>query len=139
MLLIRATAWLSCALYLLAIIAGWRNAQRVARSAWIAGCAAFLCHLAAAFSFRHGWSHQAALEDTARQTAQLFGLHWGGGIYLNYLFTAVWTVDAIWMGLYPSAYHSRPRLLSAAIHVFMAFMFLNGALVFPIARWWSGY
>src|SRR5262245_35746347 len=54
-----------------------------ARLAWTLGCAFFIAHVASAFHFFHGWSHAAAYRETARQTAELTGLRWGGGIFLN--------------------------------------------------------
>lgn len=62
------------------------------------------------------------LEQTARQTAELFGVRWGG-LYGNYAFTAVWALDVI----------------AAVIHCFIAFLFFNAAVVF-VSGWvrWLG-
>src|SRR5687767_9943408 len=68
--------------------------RRAARVVWTVGCVLFLAHVACAFHFAHGWSHADAYRQTARQTRELFGLDWGGGLYLNYLFTLAWVVDA---------------------------------------------
>ena len=45
---------------------------------------------------------------------------WGGGLYLNYLFTAVWVADVLcwWRGL--AWYAARPRWLDLALHGFLA-------------------
>src|SRR5882762_2048787 len=99
------------ALYALAITvrlaAPARRAE--ARFLWTAGCLLFLAHVAAAFHFFHGWSHAHAYRETARQTRELFGIDWGGGLYLNYLFTLAWAADAAywwWGGL--DGYDRRP-------------------------------
>lgn len=113
----------------------WRRV--FARLAWTAGCLTYLAHVYGAFEFFHGWSHAAAYGETARQTEELFGLDWGGGLYFNYLFTVVWLADAAWWWMQPMRYETRPRWIAAAIHAFLAFMFFNGAVVFAtgFSRW----
>ena len=132
-LLTRWTVRVALALY--AVTAALRlstpDRRQVARALWTAGCILFLAHVAAAFHFFHGWSHAHAFRDTARQTRELFGIDWGGGLYLNYLFTAVWTADVAywwWAGL--DAYDRRPRWIGVALHGFFVFMAFNGAVVF---------
>jgi hypothetical protein len=129
-------AWL---LYLSALVFWLRARAQAARRAWIAGCLFYLGHVAAAFEFKHDWSHQSVYLATARQTSELFGINWGGGIYFNYLFTAVWVLDATWLWLRPDAYRRRPNWMSYAIHGYMAFLFFNATVVFG-SGWarWSG-
>jgi hypothetical protein len=105
--------------------------RRLARGLWTAGCLLFLAHVAAAFTWFHGWSHARAYAETARQTRDLLGIDWGGGLFINYLFTAVWTADVAywWLGGL-DAYDGRPRWLDFALHSFFAFMAFNGAVVF---------
>ena len=112
--------------------------RRAARFLWTLGCALFLAHVACAFHVFHGWSHGHAYRETARQTRELTGVDWGGGLYLNYLFTLVWVADVAywwWGGLY--VYDRRPRGVAAALHLFFAFMAFNGAVVFATGatRW----
>ena len=70
-LAVRATIWVS----LLAWTAGeWRRTAPAAsatsgRGAWTVGALAAVARTAAAFHFRHGWSHDDAVAETARQTA----------------------------------------------------------------------
>ena len=45
---------------------------------------ACLLHVWCAFNYLYQWSHAIACRDTARQTAELFGIQWGDGLYLNY-------------------------------------------------------
>jgi hypothetical protein len=109
-----------------------------ARALWTLGCLLFLAHVAAAFQFAHGWSHARAYAETARQTRDLFGLEWGGGIHFNYLFTVLWVVDATyWWAAGLGAYERRPRWIEVSLHAFFAFMAFNGAVVFArgATRW----
>ncbi|MGH9673937.1 MAG: hypothetical protein ACRD44_12215 [Bryobacteraceae bacterium] len=107
------------------------------RLAWTAGCLLYLAHVAAAFHFHHDWSHAAAYRATARQTAQTLGVDWGGGLWFNYAFTVAWCADALWWWIAPASRARRPRWLAAALHAFLAFMWLNGAVVFAsgFVRW----
>jgi len=57
--------------------------RREARLLWTTVCVLFLAHVAAAFQFFHAWGHAHAYRETARQTRELFGLDWGGGLYFN--------------------------------------------------------
>ena len=112
--------------------------RRGARALWTLGCALFLAHVACAFRFYHGWSHAHAYRETARQTRELFGLDWGGGLYFNYLFALAWAADVAywwWGGL--DRYDRRARWVAAALHLFLAFMAFNGAVVFATGatRW----
>jgi len=75
----------------------WRHPSRggQARAAWTAGAALTALHALAVFHYVHHWSQDAAVEHTARQTAALTGFHWGGGLYVNYAFIALWVSDAV--------------------------------------------
>ena len=130
--LVRVTIWLSLLAW---VAAEWRRgagpAMKVAgRRAWTVGAVAAVAHTAAAFHFRHRWSHEDALAETARQTLEVTGMDWGGGLFVNYLFVAVWTADAAWWWLHPEAFARRPRSLDEAVRGFLLFMFVNGAVVF---------
>jgi len=118
----------------------WIGSGPASRTWWTGGCLLFLAHVASAFHFQHHWSHDAAYAETARQTLELFGLNWGGGLYCNYLFTLLWTLDTIQWWTNPVSGAARKPWITAAIHAFMAFMFFNGAVVFaksPAVRWTS--
>src|SRR5689334_19798333 len=62
-----------------------------ARLFWALGCALLWAHIVFVFQFYHDWSHTRAFEHTARETAELVGFNFGGGIWFNYVFAAVWT------------------------------------------------
>ncbi|HYO62576.1 MAG TPA: hypothetical protein VER08_02855 [Pyrinomonadaceae bacterium] len=115
--------------------AGWDS---FARASWTAACAGLLAHVACAFHFHHGWSHAAAYRDTARQTAEVFGLDWGGGLYVNYALLVAWVADVgWWWGRGLRAYRRRPWPLAAAWHAFLLFIFFNATVVFEggFVRW----
>jgi hypothetical protein len=141
---IRWTVRIALALYAFALagkMLGKRNPCWLppARWAWTLGCVAYLGHVFCAFEFRHGWSHAAAYGETARRTEEMSGLDWGGGLYLNYLFTAVWVGDVLWWWLAPGGYERRPRWLGGMVPGFLGFMAFNGAVVFAAGpvRWAS--
>jgi hypothetical protein len=122
-LLTRLTIW--GALFAAAI-----GAWRPSRWAWTLGCAALLAHIACAFAFVHGWSHDDAYRETARQTAALTGLNWGGGVFFNYVFAAAWLADVFAWWLAPAVRARCPRWISLFWHGFFLFMVFNGAVVF---------
>ena len=74
-----------------------RNPARVepARTLYTAALAFAIVHVLVAFDLVYAWSHDAAIEATARQTAEVVGIRWGGGIFVNYLFLPLWSAD-VW-------------------------------------------
>ncbi|ANM30950.1 hypothetical protein ABI59_17255 [Acidobacteria bacterium Mor1] len=134
--LVVATIWVALACY----PAGpwgrvFRSGDRTDRSRplrliWTLGCAAFLAHVAASFHVFYDWSHGVALSETARQVEELFGVRSGSGLYLNYLFTLVWLVDAIAWWRWPGWPGNRARWALLAIHGFFLFMIFNATVVF---------
>jgi hypothetical protein len=133
------TARIAFVFYAAALAAWLTGRPRLARGAWTSGFLVYAAHVAAAFHFYHHWSHDAAYDDTARQTAELMGEPYGGGLYANYLFTALWALDVAWICLSPDSYRRRPRWISRSVHAFMAFLFFNAAVVF-VSGWfrWLG-
>src|SRR5262245_58915576 len=103
-------------LYAGALAAWITRRPRAASACWTAGLLVFLVHVAAAFHFYHHWSHAAAYQDTVRQTSELLGIEAGSGLYWNYVFTAVWAIDAVWMWAGARSYERRARWVTAAIH-----------------------
>lgn len=104
---------------------------RQRRAVWTVGCVFFLLHAAVAMHAGHAWSHG----DAFRHTEEVGGV--GAGIFVNYLFGAVWLGDVLWMGLAPNGYRSRPRWVGLAVHGFLAFVVFNATVVFatsPFAR-----
>jgi hypothetical protein len=103
---------------------------RRSRVFWTSGALLALIHSVAAFITFYGGSHHTARLETMRQTAALTGIEFSGGIYLNYLFLAVWLGDAAWWWIAPHTYRSRPRAVSFALRGFIVFIIVNGAIVF---------
>jgi hypothetical protein len=142
-ILTRVTIWITIVAFAVGFAAfalsrNRHNWDSVARVAWTAACVALLAHVAFAFNFYHGWSHDAAYRETARQTENVVGLNWGGGLYINYALIIGLVLDTIWwwvVGL--EAYRHRPWPLLAAWHGFLVFIIFNATVVFKtgLVRW----
>lgn len=101
-----------------------------ARLAWTLGVALALVHAGLAFHYVHGWSHSAAALETMQQAEARFGVGWSGGVYVNYVFLAIWGLDTCWWWLSAESRSTRSRGLEATRWAFFVFMFVNGAVVF---------
>lgn len=142
-LLTRASVWLAVSGYaigvgLILLARGRREWLLTARLVWTIGCVAMIVHIGFAFHFYHGWSHTAAYVETARQTSDVVGIDWGGGVWINYAFVALWAFDAgswWWNGI--EAHRCRYWLLSATWQFLLVFMFFNALVVFEsgVMRW----
>lgn len=102
------------------------------RNLWSSACVLMTVHVMAAFHWDHGWSHVAALRHTAEQTARVTGIHWGGGLYFNYLFLGMWIADVI--GLWRSSAHVDSRF-HRFFRLVLVFMAVNATVVFG-PDWW---
>ena len=102
-----------------------------ARAAWTVGCATFLVHVATAFDRVHGWSHAAAVQHVESVSG------FGPGLFVSYLFTMVWVVDAVWWWIDRPGYESRPVWLDRGVYLFLAFVVFNGTVVYETGfiRW----
>ncbi len=141
--LTRLTIWITIAAYTsgaaaFALSRKRRNWDSAARLAWTVAWLSLLAHVTCAFHFYHGWSHGAAYLETARQTEEVFGLNWGGGLYINYALLMGWFLDVAWWWLCGlDAYRLRPWPLVAAWHGFLIFIIFNSTVVFKtgFVRW----
>lgn len=132
------TAWVSFALWAGAVglmipatAAEWHvggTRFRLARWSWVLGAAMFVVHFVVAFQFAHRWQHANAFEHVTKTAG------FGPGIFVSYLFTAVWAADAGWWLLGPASYVNRPRWLGWTLHLFMAFITFNGTVVY-VSGW----
>ncbi|MEM7147288.1 MAG: hypothetical protein AAF591_19385 [Verrucomicrobiota bacterium] len=135
-LIMRTTIWVALVGYVIGESGrlAWRKGQashwRGYRWVSTVACAFYILHVAFAFDEIHQWSHAEAYRFTAAQTKAMFGLNWGGGLFVNYLFAAVWLTELAAWWLRPSQYQQRRRWLDASVRVFFAFIILNGAVVF---------
>lgn len=89
-----------------------------------------LVHIAVSFQVHYQWSHDLAVVETARQTRDLTGVDWGGGVWLNYLFALVWITDGVWWVTHPTGHARRSRWLKWGTHGFLAFMLFNATVIF---------
>ena len=142
-ILTRGTVWITIVAYAAGAVAFAFSRKRykwnkAARLSWTVACAALFVHVWCAFHFYHGWSHNAAYVDTARRTDEVFGLNWGGGLYVNYALLVGWSLDVIWWWVRGvEAYRSRPWQVVALWHGFLIFIIFNAAVIFGngFARW----
>ncbi len=112
---------------------GWR------RLAWTVAFLLYLLHVAAAFEYFHHWSHEEAFAFAAQQTEAVVGWHWGGGLFVNYAFTAVWVGDVTWSWIGPESHATRPRWITWAVQGFLGFIAFNATVVFAsgFSRWFG--
>lgn len=134
------TARLAMSCYALRLLLEMRGGDSTLRKAWsrrlwTAGWLTMVVHFAYAFHVRHGWSHAAAVADTARRTEEVVGWHWGGGIWFNYAFLLLWGLDVARMWNLFRLTPTIERRWLVALHSFMAFMAFNATAVFG-PRWW---
>jgi hypothetical protein len=105
--------------------------MQLARWLWSLAVITYLIHVALAFHYYHHWSHTDAFERTDRLTG------FGPGIYISYLFTVVWTFDALFWWVAPVRYARRSPWIGGILHAFLAFIIFNGAVTFAhgMMRW----
>ena len=129
--LVALTIWTALALYAAGEYGRARRPSAAwARPAWLLGALAYLAHVTAAFGVHHGWSHAAAYAYTAARTEALLGLDYGGGLWVNYTFTAIWVGEGLWWQLRPAHYERRSRVWGRAVRAAFLFMIANGAVIF---------
>ena len=142
-LVTRITVWSALAGYgigtsVYMLSRGRRRWDAAARTAWTAGCVSLIAHVAFAYHFYHHWSQASVYRETARQTAEVTGLDWGGGLFINYALVIGWVVDVVcWRLRGLDAYRDRPRWLAAAWQGFLFSIVFNAAVVFKTGplRW----
>jgi hypothetical protein len=134
----RWTVRVAIAFYV-ASLASRGNSPKWSRAGWTAGCLAYLLHVACAFQYYHHWTHAEAYAFAAQQTADVAGLNWGGGLYVNYAFTLVWVTDVCWWWGGMERYLARPRLIECAVQGFLGFIAFNATVVFAtgFSRWFG--
>lgn len=111
----------------------WRD---LARFLWCTACGVFVLHVIAALVFVHHLSHAAAYEQTARRTAEVVGLNWGGGIYVNHAFLLFWLYDAQGWFRHGHQWAYGSSAWYWSVQGIFAFMFINATLIFGPPHWW---
>jgi hypothetical protein len=130
--IVRATMILSTAAWAVgeALMRRSVRSDRLARGFWTGGIVLALLHVVLAFRFVYDWNHETAVAATVRQTTDLLGWGWRGGIYVNYAFLTWWLADVGWWWLAPESHATRSLRFERLRVAAFAFMFLNGAVVF---------
>ena len=138
----KLTVWLALSGYTFAVImlllsAGRRKWDAIARIAWTVGCFALVVHVACAYNYYHSWSYSSSYTETARQTAEVYGINWGGGLFINYFLMIAWIADVIWWWTGLEKYRMRSKAITFAWHIFLFFIFFNATIVFVAGplRW----
>ena len=129
----RATAWLSLAAW---VASEWlrlpgtavRNEQ--GRMSFTLGALVLLLHTGLGLHLRHAWSQADAMREIARQSAEVTGIAFGGGLFVNYAFVAFWLAEAFWWWRAPRGYLARSTQARWSSRAVYLFMFVNGAIVF---------
>ena len=130
-----ATIWLALA----GFVAGeaGKNRHRKTRieprwawAIWCAGLIACVIHIVIAMAHHHHWSHDSAVLETARLTAAVYGVGWGGGVYVNYLFVGIWLAQLVWWRVAPRRFQERPAWVLWAERVFSLVIIVNAAVIF---------
>ena len=141
--LTRSTVWISIAFYTIGCVIFALGSRRPKLDSWsrlafTIAVASLIAHYISAFHFYHHWSHEAAYVETARQTAEVFKVNWGGGIFINYSLMMLWIADVGWWWMAgASSYRRRPWLILLIWHGFLVFIIFNATVVFKdgITRW----
>lgn len=120
------TAWLSAFSW---AVTPWLR-RPWPRLVWTAGSLVNLAHVFLAMHLAHGWDQERAYRAIARQTYEETGLNWGGGFYINYLFSTMWLADVASWWIWPRHYAARPRWLNGVLQGVFLFMFFNATVVF---------
>lgn len=110
-----------------------QRSQHRARCWWTIGCAIFLLHVVMAFHFEHHWNHTAALDATAKRTAEMTGWNSGIGLYVNELFLLLWLTDTVIWWRYLD--WSRNRLVYWIVQFIFAFLMFQATFVFGPPLW----
>jgi hypothetical protein len=138
----RMTIWIALGGYAIGaainLLAGQNQRWQLrGRWAWTIACLALLVHVVCAFAFYHNWSHASAYLETARQTAEVTGSNWGGGLFINYGFIAAWVIDTLWQWRGLEAYRRRPLWVTVIWQSVLIFMVFNATVVFKtgVMRW----
>lgn len=136
-----ATSWVAAALFVSGEAAKRGSLTgapepRWAWPLWFAGALLCIVHTVAVLDVRYAWDHDAAVRATGAQTNAVYGLDWGGGIYVNYLFIAAWFGEAVWWRLDRLGYFAQPRAMRMALRSFYLVVLLNATVIFaaPIRR-----
>jgi hypothetical protein len=100
------------------------------------GLALLITHIAIAIFHHHGGDHAAAVAETARLTEAVYGVAWGGGVYVNYAFVAAWAAYLWWWRRDGDVVIDSRRASVVVIRCLLFVLILNALVVFasPLTR-----
>ena len=135
------TIWIALLLFVAGEAGRRRGVGRGSPPGWAwpafaAGAVLSAIHVVLAMAIAHAWSHDSAVAATAAQTKAVYGLDWGGGVFANYAFVAVWAFDAWRWRARVNRSRAGPDALTWTIRVFFLVMILNGAVIFAAGSRW---
>ncbi len=116
-----------------------RSIAWFARPFWTIACVILWVHVLCAFGIAHHWSHFSAWEHTAARMSATVGWNSGLGLLINEALLLWWSMDVLWIWLFPASYERRSRWWTILLESYLAFMYLNAAVIFvPSERRWLG-
>ena len=130
--LLYATVWISLILFALAELARDRTSRSWPTVVSAAGLALMVTHILIAMDARHGWQHASAIAATAEQTRSVYGLNWGGGVYVNYAFVTAWALT--FLRAVPGYRGAGVPAVRALVRAAFLIIIFNAAVVFA-AGW----
>ena len=94
MLALYGTIWIALVLFVVGEAGRSVTSLQSAGSRWAwraftTGLLLAILHSLLAFAIVHSWNHADAVASTARQTKSIYGVAFGGGLYVNYLFLSL--------------------------------------------------
>lgn len=128
-----ATVWLSLSLFAVGAL-GMGRERDWGWGASALGALLLVVHIAIAMGVRHDWSHASAISATAAQTNAMYGLDWGGGLFVNYIFAAVWIGELVARRYAPAWFATRSPAFVWTLRAFYFVIIVNAAVVFA-AGW----
>ena len=136
--MVNLTIWISLVFYASAVAVSFliiddRKRQKTYRILWCLGCIFALFHVLFAFHFVHHWDHQAAVKHTMIETKRVTGVRFEYGIYFNYLFLLVWTIDCLQSDAFPLELRGSLGVRSIRswfVHLYMLLIIVSATIVF---------
>lgn len=100
------------------------------------GLALLVTHIAIAIFHHHGGDHAAAVAETARLTEAVYGVAWGGGVYVNYAFVATWAAYLWWWQRRLDVVIDARRIPVLVLRILLFVLIVNALVVFasPLTR-----
>ena len=133
--MVRGSIWIALAAFVAAEGLRPSRASQVARGQWAAGLFLFgamacTAHVVATMYVHHGWDYARAWQFTAEQTQSVYGVSWGGGLWINFLFLGAWAAEAEWWMRHPQQVFAAVSRARWALRAFYALIIVNGAVIF---------